>query len=141
MVLGRFRLLGLVSSLAALPGCGAEDGHESEMGVVASALTLQDVLGFESTQGWSPSAGTVATTSVHSQGSAALSVSASGYTELTSAPLSTLSDVSSRGLYSAYVGQASVQGLPANAFSRLDLAVPAQVQQVLSGSYSDLRFK
>lgn len=166
MVSGRFRWFGLVSSLVALTGCGAEAEGESEAGVVTSALVVQDVLGFESTQGWSASSGTIATTTVHSEGSAALSVSANGYTQLTSAQLSTLSGVSptlsldfrpavspawgqvqisvdapSRGLYSAYVGQASVQGLAANTFSRLDFALPAQVQQALSGSYSDLRFQ
>ena len=163
MVLGRFGLIGLALSLGA---CGAEAGGEPELGVVSSALAVEDVLGFESAQSWSASAGTLATTSVHSQGSAALSVSAEGYTELTSAPLSTLSgvssvlslevrpaaspawgqlqiavDVPSRGLYGAYLGQASVQGLPANTFSRLDFAVPAPVQQALREGYSDLRFR
>jgi hypothetical protein len=167
MVLGRFRLMGF-ASLIALTGCGAEAENDGEaaVGVVTSALVVQDVLGFENTQSWSASSGTIATTTVHSQGSAALSVSANGYTQLTSAQLSTLSGVSStlsldfrpalspawgqlqisvdapsRGLYGAYVGQASVQGLPANTFSRLDFAMPPQVQQALSGSYSDLRIK
>jgi Peptidase of plants and bacteria len=165
MVLGRLGSIGLMS-MVALTGCGAEAEGDAALGVVTSALVGQDVLGFESTQGWSQSSGTIALTSVHSQGSAALSVNASGYTQLTSAPLSTLSGVSptlsldfrpaaspawgqvqisvdlpSRGLYGAWVGQASVQGLPANTFTRLDFAVPAQVQQALAGSYADLRFK
>lgn len=153
-------------SLFALVGCG-EGSDAAEVGVVTSALTTQEsVLGFESTQVWTATGGVIASTSVHSQGNAALSVTPSGYTELTSAALSTLSspnatlsldfrpssslawgqvqlvvDAPSRGLYSAYVGQAAVQGLPANTFSRLDFTLSSQQLQALSGSYSDLRFK
>jgi hypothetical protein len=167
MVRIRFELGGLVCSLLMLCACGAESGDASDVGVVTSALTLQEtVLGFESASGWSASAGSLSATSVHSQGSAALSLSANGYSELTSAPLATLAGVSSsialdfrpssalswgqvqlvvdapsRGVYSAYVGQASVQGLPAGSFSRLDFALSSQLEQALSGNYSDLRFK
>ena len=170
MLRTRIELGGLLFSLLWLPGCAgeaADSGDDSAAGVVRSALTSpQAVLGFESVQAWSASGGTIASTTVHSEGTAALSVTPNGYTVLTSAALSTLSstsptlsldfrpssslawgqvqlvvDAPSRGLYSAYVGQASVQGLPANTFSRLDFVVPPSVLQALSGSYSDLRFQ
>jgi hypothetical protein len=50
-------------------------------------------------------------------------------------------DAPSRGLYSAYIGQVSIQGLPANTFSKLSFALSTQVQQALGGSYADLRIK
>lgn len=169
MVRARFALGGLGFSLLALVGCGgqADLADASPAGVVTAALSTQEsVLGFEDAQGWSASGGALATTSIHSQGSAALSVTTNGYTELTSVALSTLSspnatlsldfrppstlpwgqaqlviDAPSRGLYSSYVGQVSVQGLPASTFSRLDFTLSSQQLQALSGSYSDLRFK
>jgi hypothetical protein len=170
MLRTRIELSGFLLALLALPGClgePADSADTSPPGVVTSALlNPQAVLGFESSQAWSVSIGTIASTTVHTEGSAALSVTPNGYTVLTSAPLSTLSSISptlsvdfrpssslawgqvqvvvdapSRGLYSAYVGQVSVQGLPANTFSRLDFSVPPSVLQALGGSYSDLRFK
>jgi len=145
----------------------ADSDEASTVGVMTSALTTQEsVLGFESAQAWSVSGGAIASTGVHSEGSAALSVTTNGYTQLNSAALSTLSstsptlsvdfrpsaalawgqvqlvvDAPSRGLYSAYLGQVSVQGLPVNTFSRLDFNVPPSVLQALTGSYSDLRFQ
>jgi len=169
MVRVRFALSGLLLSLLASVGCSGQvdRADASEVGVATAALSTQEsVLGFEDTQGWTVTGGALAATSVHSQGSAALSVTPNGYTELTSAALSTLSsanstlsldfrpasalpwgqvqlvvDVPSRGLYSAYVGQVSVQGLAAGAFSRLDFTLSSQQVQALSGSYADLRFK
>lgn len=170
MLRTRFALSGLALSLLSLVACGGEAtevADTSAPGVISSALiTQQDVFGFESIQAWTATGGTIASTSVHSQGSAALSVTPTGYTQLTSAALSTLSstnatlsldfrpstalawgqvqlvvDAPSRGLYSAYVGQVSVQGLPANTFSKLDFTLSAQQLQALGGSYSDLSFK
>jgi hypothetical protein len=170
MVRSRIELGCVALSLLALTACGGAPGDGADvanLGVASAALsTNESVLGFESAQDWSASAGTLSSTSVHTQGSAALNVSSNGYTELTSAPLSTLATVSatvsvdirpsisptwgsvqlvldapSRGLYSAYVGQASLQNLPANTFSRLDFTLSSQAQQALAGSYSDLRFK
>lgn len=169
MVRNRFELGGLVCALLALTACGAEGDASSDasaLGEQTFALTTaESVLGFESTQVWSVSGGTLVAASVHSQGSAAVSVTPNGYAQLTSAPLSTLTGATStlsldvrpsgplswgqvqlfvnapsRGLYTAFVGQASLQGLPSNAFSRLDFALPANVQQALAGSYSDLTF-
>jgi hypothetical protein len=165
-----FELWGLVLSVLGLVACSGDvsDGADaSDPGVISSALTTQEnVFGFESTQAWTATGGSIASTSVHSQGSSALSVTPNGYTQLTSAALSTLSSVNatlsldfrpssalawgqvqlvvdapSRGLYSAYVGQVSVQGLPANVFSKLDFTLTSQQLQALGGSYADLRFK
>src|SRR6185503_20707335 len=94
MVRARFALGGLGFSLLALVGCGgqADLADASPAGVVTAALSTQEsVLGFEDAQGWTASGGALATTSIHSQGSAALSVTTNGYTELTSVGLSTLS--------------------------------------------------
>lgn len=169
MVRNRFELGGLMCALLALTACGGERDASSDgsaWGEQSFALTTaESVLGFESTQVWSVSSGTVAATTVQSQGSAALSVTPVGYAQLTSVPLSTLGGATStlsldvqpsgamawgqvqlfvnapsRGLYSTFAGQASLQGLPSNAFSRLDFALPSDVQAALAGSYSDLTF-
>ncbi len=168
MLRTRFELGGLVLSLFGLVACGGGSGAaDGEAGEISSALTTQEtVFGFESVQAWSVTGGALAPTTVHSQGSSALSVTPNGYTELTSVPLSSLTSVSatlsldvrpssslawgqvqlvidapSRGLYSSYVGQASVQGLPAGSFSKLDFTLSSQQLQALGGSYADLRFK
>jgi hypothetical protein len=167
MVRNRFELGGLVCALLALTACGAQSGDSSDgsaFGEQAFALTTaESVLGFESTQVWSVSSGTLVATSVRSQGSAALSVTPNGFAQLTSVPLSTLTGATStlsldvqpsvplgwgqvqlfisapsRGLYSAFAGQGSLAGRPASAFSRIDFALPSDVQQALAGAYSDL---
>jgi len=169
MIKTRFGLGGLSFVLLALTACGAQVDASSDgsaVGEQTQALTTAEtVLGFESPQVWSVSSGTTVSSSVHSQGSAALSVTPNGFAQLTSVPLSTLAGATStlsldvqpsgplswgqvqlfvnapsRGLYTAFAGQASLQGLPANTFSRLDFALPANVQQALAGSYSDLSF-
>jgi hypothetical protein len=158
-----------VCALLALTACGAENEVSSDgsaLGEQAFALTTaESVLGFESTQVWSVSSGTLVATSVRSQGSAAVSVTPNGHAQLISVPLSTLAGATStlsldvrpsvqldwgqvqlfvsapsRGLYSTFSGQGSLRGLPTNAFSRLDFVLPSNVQQALAGSYSDLTF-
>jgi hypothetical protein len=169
MVRNRFGLGGLVCALLALSGCGAQVDASSDgsaVGEQAFALTTADsVLGFESIQDWSVTSGTAVATSVHSQGSAAVSVTPNGFAQLTSVPLSTLQGATStlsldvrpsvslswgqvqlfisapsRGLYTTFSGQASLAGLPANTSSTLDFALPPEVQQALAGAYSDLTF-
>ena len=153
--------------LAGSSGCAVASGNEEPAAARAeSALTASDVLGFESPANWTASAGTLASSSAHTQGSASLSVSNISYVELVSAPLS-LSGVTSEldvavrppitpdwgelqilltsptlGLYNAWVGQASLQGLAANQFATVGVALPSNIQQALSsGSYSDLQIK
>jgi len=169
MVRNRFELGGLMCALLALTACGAEPDASSDGSAfgeqILALTTAESVLGFESTQVWSVSSGTLAATAVHSQGSAAVSVTPNGHAQLTSVPLSTLTgptatlsldvqpsgpldwgqvqlfvNAPSRGLYSKFAGQASLQGLPSSTFTRLDFALPSDVQQALAGSYSDLTF-
>jgi hypothetical protein len=158
-----------LSSAVAGGGCGAEPPEG--VVTVSSALTNGDVLGFETPSGWSTTGGVLAASTTHVQGGFSLSVSnLPGGAQLTSAALSTLSSVGqtlsiqirlptsqpnphwfgsvqlsvnapSRGVYSVYLGQKDLTGLPVGSFQRLDFAVPASVVTALgSGSYSDLRF-
>ena len=154
--------------LGALNACSvAAGGDETGVASAQFALTSQEsAFGFESVSSWTASAGVLASSSVHTQGSASLSVKNFGYSELVSAPLSTLSGVTSQfsisvrppqspgwgtfqifvtspslNLTNAWVGQATLQGLPANQFSEVVVALPANIQQALSGGYSDLRVK
>jgi hypothetical protein len=47
----------------------------------------------------------------------------------------------SRGVYSAFIGQKDLTGLPLGSFQKLDFSVPPAVVSALgSGSYADLRF-
>ena len=99
MIRTRFGFGGLVCTLLAITACGAQvdapsDG--SSVGEQTFALTTaESVLGFESTQVWSVTSGTLASTTVHSQGSAAVSVTPNGFAQLTSVPLSTLGGTTS----------------------------------------------
>jgi hypothetical protein len=163
-------MLSVASVLVAGLGCGAEQ-QDDPATVISSALTNADVLGFETATGWSTTGGTLAASTTRVQGSFSLSVSnLPGGAQLTSAALSTLSSVGptlsiqirlptsqpnpywfgsvqlsvnapSRGVYSVYLGQKDLTGLPLGSFQRLDFAVPASVVTALgSGAYSDLRF-
>ena len=64
-----------VASLVAVGDCGtsADDGATE---TVSAALTSQDVLGFESVDGWTPSSGTEASTGTHTQGASAYALTA-----------------------------------------------------------------
>lgn len=155
----------------ALAACSAGIETEDEVARTSSSLTNPDVLGFESVTGWSTTRGVLSSNGNHVQGAASLGVSnVAGNAQLTSTPLSTLSTVSStlsvrirlpssqpnpywygniqvsvnapsRGVYSAYIGQKELTGLPLGSFQKLDFSVPPAVVSALgSGSYSDLRF-
>ncbi len=132
----------------------------------ALAQTQTDIVGFELAQYWSTTAGTLASTTVHSQGNAALAVRNFSYTELKSIPLSTLSGVSKElavdvqlpalfawgqvqvsvssptlGLYNAWIGAADLANLSTNKFHKLTFAVPANIETALKQNYSDLVIK
>jgi len=153
--------------LAATSGCSLATANDEPAAERAQAalVTPGDVLGFESPANWTASQGTLASSSVHTQGSAALSLSNFSYSELVSAPIS-LSGVTSEldlsvrppvspawgqlqilvtsptlNLNNAWVGQASLQSLAANQFSTVGVTLPSNIQQALSGSYSDLTIK
>ncbi|PUA29119.1 MAG: hypothetical protein B0W54_00465 [Cellvibrio sp. 79] len=133
---------------------------------VVTAQTQTDILGFESTQYWSANAGTVASTNVHSQGNNAIAIGNFSYVQLSSAPLSTLSNVSQEfeidvqlpavfswgqvqlsvssptlGFYSTWVGSANLSNLSANTFHKLTIPIPANIETALKQNYSDLVIK
>ncbi|WP_437672113.1 basic secretory protein-like protein [Sorangium sp. So ce131] len=154
----------------ALGACTVADGSYENEELVETAeleLTQQEIVfGFENTTSWTVSSGTVSSSTNHSEGTAALGLRNFTYSELTSPALSTLSGVTDQlaldirlpsspawgqvqvyvssttlGLNSTWVGQASLQGLPANTWNTLTFAVPSSVKTALQGSYSDLRIK
>jgi hypothetical protein len=130
------------------------------------------VAGFESLSAWSTTSATRTLTSDHVEGTSALAVSnINSYTELvsdvTSGPgavdtaitlrmkppaghaqvswkgqVQLYVDSPSRGLFSAFVGQADLNALTAGAFGTLSITVPPTVRAALSsGSSSDVRYK
>jgi hypothetical protein len=142
----------------------------SHTGVVraeAAAAASQDVVfGLEDPASWTASSGVVSTSSVRSQGSAALALRDFSYSELFSPPLATLSRVSSElfvdirppatpewgliqvfvtsptlNLYNAWLGQALLGGLAANRFNQVAISVPPDVERALGQPYSDLQIK
>lgn len=131
-----------------------------------SVTTQESILGFEKTSYWTTSAGTIASTTTRSQGTAALSLKGFGSATLTSAPLSTLSGVKSAllldvrlpaavstgsvglslssgtlGISNVSLGRVILQGLPANSFQSLMFFIPSALKAKLQGRYSDLRIK
>src|SRR4051812_48120318 len=83
------RKFGALILAATTAGCGAP-GPEGDLNVaeVASALSAQDILGFESSNSWRASSGRVAVAANHTQGDTAFALSApTGYTTLVSAPV------------------------------------------------------
>jgi len=150
---------------------GATDLHAvSGVSIVSQAAPIQNgaaaVLGFENASQWLVSSGTVTTSTLTTQGSAALGIAGFYYTELTSTPLSTLAsvgstvavdirppvalgwgqaqlsiDAPSAGVHMVYVGQASLAGAAANAFRTVSFNVPASIVSALRRNYTDLRFR
>jgi len=149
---------------------GFDDLHAvSNVSIVTQPVTSSttaSVFGFENSSQWTVSAGTVSSSAIVTQGSAALGVSGFYYTELTSTPLNSAGAVSSTfsvdirppvalsygtvqlyvdapsaQLYSQYLGQASLAGSAANSYRTLSFAIPASVVSKLQGSFSDLRLK
>jgi hypothetical protein len=135
----------------------------------AAALTETQarVLGFETpTADWSAASGTVASSSSATQGSSALAVAPSGWTEIDSIPLSSLSGVRStlsldvlvpgpvgwgeiRVIFKApsldmnwvELGQHQLSSLPTGAYTTVSFSIPADTVTALSGSYSDFQIK
>ncbi len=165
-VMNRLGLWLLLGSVSACSGAVVTE-EEAALGESSLALTTQEaVFGFENASMWTASSGALASSTIHSQGSSALSLTGFGYSELVSPALSTLSGVSSQlklsvrppsspgwgqaqvfvtsaslGLNNTWLGQASLQGLPANQFSELSINVPSNLEQALKQSYNDLRVK
>ncbi len=82
----RWALLALLPSLAfAFAGCGLDGNSDEASGESEAALSGGDILGFESTSGWTVSSGSVSSSSTRTQGSHALAVAAPNDPTLTSA--------------------------------------------------------
>ncbi|MGK4007165.1 basic secretory protein-like protein [Sorangium sp. So ce1036] len=162
------RLLGRGSLLLAswaLGACAVAGAPHDEAGTAELALTQQErVFGFEDVADWTASSGIRESSTLHTEGAAALGLRGFTYAELTSPALSTLSGVTDElaldirlpaspawgqvqvlvssptlGLNRAWLGQASLQGLPAGTWSTLAFAVPASIKSALQQSTSDLR--
>ncbi|HET9955870.1 MAG TPA: basic secretory protein-like protein [Polyangiaceae bacterium] len=166
--------LGILASATACSGVASDAGPESaldsatDLGHAEAALTTQQrVLGFEAPLGWTASAGSIGTSTTHTEGATSLSLRNASYSELTSEALSTLSGVSAELAidvrppaaagwgqlqifassatlgWSSYqwLGQASLVGLPAGQFTQVKVSLPATVQQKLAQSYGDLRIR
>jgi len=131
-----------------------------------TSSTTASVFGFENASQWTASSGTVSSSAIVTQGVASLGVAGFYYTELTSAPLSsvgtpssTLSidvrspislgygnvqltvDAPSAQIYAQYLGQVSLAGTAANSYRTLSFSIPASVVSKLQGSFTDLRLK
>lgn len=157
-------LLTLLPLLAALPACGGPPPTELQ----SSALTADpiQVLGFESPSLWSATSGSLAASPVATQGASALAVNGFAYTEVTSAPLASVTGVSdtllldvklpqaqswgqaqlfasipSRGVYNAYINAADLSGRPAGSYVTLSFAVPSSLVDTFKQAYTDLTFK
>ncbi len=164
------RVVFCASALLALVACsGAPESTpeaEAEGSVSQSLASPASVLGFENPSEWTSTQGVKTSSPTASQGAASLAVSGFSYTAVISAPLATLSGVTStlafdvrlpaalpwgqvqlsysipsRNIYERQLGQASLAGLAAGAFQTLSFAVPASLQQELGTSYDDLKLK
>ncbi|HKY39917.1 MAG TPA: hypothetical protein VJN18_28470 [Polyangiaceae bacterium] len=150
----------IVSNLLGAPSSSSGGGASSNA----------SVLGFETPGAWSSTAAGLTQSSEATEGSSSLSVPAAGWLQLTSPKLASLGavgsavtfdlklpspavnpwwggdvsvvlDAPSVGIYSACVGQRSLQGLPLGSFQRISLPLSSDLVSKLSQSYSDLRVK
>jgi len=160
----------LVLAALGLSGCGAagSDSAGELVGQRVGALTSQQarVLGFESLVDWGTTAGTLSASGTASEGAASLAVMPAGWTEVTSIPLSTLTNVSSTltyqlrlpavpawgetrailvapslGQFWTDIGQQSLTQLTAGQFVTVSFPLSSALVTALSGNYSDLSIK
>jgi hypothetical protein len=88
MRLGLVSRVGLGVALALTASCGGNPAANEELVTGTSALTAQDILGFETLGGWTASSGVVTLTTTRTQGAAALAVRAPvNYTPIVSAAI------------------------------------------------------
>ncbi|WP_437941640.1 basic secretory protein-like protein [Sorangium sp. So ce341] len=150
----------------ALSACAApgEPYDEAAVETAELALTQGSVFGFEDVADWTASAGTLESSTLHTEGAAAIGLRGFASAELTSAPLSTLSGVTGElsldirvpvdpqwgfvqmfvssptlNLNRAWVGQASLHEVSEDTWSTISFALPAYLESALQQSYSDLR--
>jgi hypothetical protein len=158
------------SALLAVAACSGAPESSSDTDTIGSVTQLlvspASVLGFENPAEWTSTQGLKTSSSTASQGTASLSISGFTFTSLSSAPLATLSGVTStigldvrlpatvpwglvqlsysipsKNIYERQLGQASLVGVAAGSFQTLSFAVPASLQQELQSSYGDLSFR
>lgn len=166
------RALGLGAMTLALGGCSDRLG-EATAGTDRQAMqgpSQAEVLGFETPPAWTTAQGTVASSSVRTQGQSSLSFSVGGYTEIRSVPLGSLGrapgsfyfdlrlpeqqvdpwwlggvqmfvSLPSRGIHNHYLGQHELTGRPLEQFFTLSYAVPPSIAAELAGEYADLELK
>lgn len=150
---------------------GCAGASNENLGSSSLAITTnEETLGFEVTQAWSKTAGTLALSDRHVEGQRSLSISNVGYTELTSRAVSSLGTVGtsvsfdlllptaqpnpswlgavdlyislpSAGIFNRSLGHKELTGLPLDSFQRVQFELPADVRASLGGAYSDLTFK
>ena len=155
-----------------LAACGVDPGTPTSTAVgyvQAATSALSDptaILGFEDATLWTTSSGTESASTTHSQGAKSLALQNFTFTTVTSAPLATLSGVTStlqldvrppaslpwgtiqlfvsipsRNIYNATVSSASLMNLSSTQFSTLSFPVPPTLVTALQQSYSDLTFQ
>jgi RHS repeat-associated protein len=137
----------------------------------SSSTSNDATLGFESASLWAPSAGTLSLSDTHVEGLHSLQVAGITYAEITSAPLSRPSNISSvlgfdlsvpnpsgdiwwwgtaaisidcpsLGIFNRWLGQQQIDGSTLDRFRRVEVALPDDVKATLgSQPYNDLRVK
>lgn len=175
---GRVAQLGLLLATTLLMSCSSDSGPASDsdsidaesFAVTGQALTTTSLLGFENVSAWSMSSGQLQSSVDRVEGNVALALSGVGYAEVTSAPVSALSNPTavsvqvklpsppsnpwwygsvglritspSRRIYEANVGQKELSGLPLGSYQALtfDLS-PALAQSLSVGNGEDIVFK
>jgi hypothetical protein len=160
------RVLGLAWACGWVLACAAEAGDYGAVAEASLSGAGQRVLGFESVADWSANGGTLASTTVRTEGAAALAISNFWYTELTSAALNGVGTVDAAarvdvavpagqrsgsiklvvnsaqaGLWYVTLGEVQLASLPAGAFTTLSFPLPADVAQKLRSDYGDLQLK
>src|SRR3954464_11706536 len=113
--------------------------------------------------------GTITSSSTHSEGSASLAIGAKGYVAIHSVAMSSLGtdvmssihydimlppqqpnpgwfgttqlyvNIPSKSIFSTFIGQVELTGLPLSQFVRINYTLPANVLAALRGTYTDLQ--
>ncbi|MGC4086629.1 MAG: NPCBM/NEW2 domain-containing protein [Polyangiaceae bacterium] len=153
----------LLLGLFVLSGCSGVPVED----VAEASLALADptrVLGFEAVADWSSQQGTLALSSVHSQGVSGVSLRSTYYADIVSVPLGSVGTVGTSvsydvrlptsvrtgtvtlivesqqaGLYYVTLGQTNLANLPVSTFSTVSFPLSASVATKLRATYSDLK--
>src|SRR5512133_2095306 len=150
-------------------GCAYDVDSAAEPSVASSREALvssKAVWGFETLDSWTHSAGTVALSSQHTQGSSSLALSGFTYAQLTSVPtaveairnvvsvdvqipvqqpnpwyygmLQLSLSAPSKGINNQYIGQKDLKQLTPGQFVQVDFPIPSNIQAQLANGASDL---